>query len=85
MQTHDEPGFINIGVGHDLTIKDLAIIVKNIVGFDGKIVYDLTKPDGTARKLMDVSKLHATGWKATIPLEAGISAVYAGLVNEEWY
>jgi len=64
MQHYDEPGLVNIGVGHDISIKDLALLVKNIVGFEGDIVHDLSKPDGTPRKLMDVSKLHAAGWKA---------------------
>ncbi len=85
MLHYNEPGLVNIGVGHDIAIKDLAILVKKIVGFEGEIVHDLTKPDGTPRKLMDVSKLHATGWKAKISLENGIAAVYASLSKETWY
>lgn len=85
IQNYEEPGFVNIGVGHDISIKDLAILVKDTVGFKGEIVYDLSKPDGTPRKLMDVSKLNAAGWKAKIGLEEGIKSVYIGLKNEDWY
>lgn len=85
MQTYNEPGLVNIGVGTDLSIKDLALLVRSVVGYSGEIVHDLTKPDGTPRKLMDVSKLHATGWKAKIGLEEGIKEVYAALKTEKWY
>jgi len=85
MQTYNEPGLVNIGVGTDLSIKELALLVRSIVGYPGEIVHDLTKPDGTPRKLMDVSKLHATGWKAKIGLEEGIRKVYAALETEKWY
>jgi GDP-L-fucose synthase len=63
-------------VGEDIAIKDLAVLIKNIVGYEGDINHDLTKPDGTPRKLMDVSKLHLLGWKHKISLEAGIASVY---------
>jgi GDP-L-fucose synthase len=76
MQSYNEPGLINIGVGEDINISELANLIKNIVGFEGKIVYDTTKPDGTPRKLMDVSKLNALGWKAKISLTEGIRDVY---------
>jgi GDP-L-fucose synthase len=76
MQNYDEPGLVNIGVGHDISIKDLALLVKKIVGFDGELKFDTGKPDGTPRKLMDVSKLHAFGWKHKIELEEGIRNVY---------
>lgn len=76
MQHYDEPGFVNIGTGQDLPIVELAQMVQRIVGYQGEIQHDLSKPDGTPRKLMDVSKLHALGWKAKIGLEAGIRAVY---------
>lgn len=76
MQHYNEPGFVNIGTGEDLTIVELAQMVKRIVGYEGEIRHDLSKPDGTPRKLMDVHKLHALGWKAQIKLEAGIRAVY---------
>jgi GDP-L-fucose synthase len=76
MQHYNEPGFLNIGVGSDVSIKELAELIKNIVGYKGDLVFDDTKPDGTPRKLMDVSKLNAFGWKAKIGLEEGIRRVY---------
>ena len=76
MQHYDEKEFVNIGVGEDLTILELANLVKQIVGFEGEIVQDLSKPDGTPRKLMDVSKLTKLGWKAKIGLREGIESVY---------
>ena len=76
MKNYDEEGLINIGVGEDLSIKELAELIKEIVGYNGKIVFDITKPDGTPRKLMDVSKLTSIGWKASISLKEGIAQVY---------
>nr|WP_290930523.1 hypothetical protein [Haliscomenobacter sp.] len=83
MHHYHEPGLINIGVGTDLSIKDLALLIRDIVGYQGDIIHDLSKPDGTPRKLMDVSKIQAAGWKAKIGLEEGIRA--AALGGEEWY
>ena len=76
MQNYNEEGLVNIGTGTDLSIKDLALLVKKIVGFTGELKFNATKPDGTPRKLMDVSKLHSFGWKHRIDLEQGITAVY---------
>ena len=76
MQSYDEQGFVNIGTGIDITIKDLAELIKNIVGFEGELIWDSSKPDGTPRKLMDVSKLTNLGWKYSINLEEGIQSVY---------
>lgn len=76
MKNFNEPGLVNIGVGEDISIKDLAGMIKEITGFGGKIVFDSTKPNGTPRKLMDVSKLISLGWKATISLKNGIEKVY---------
>lgn len=76
MQEYNEGGFVNIGIGQDVTIKELALLVKEIVGYEGELVFDLTKPDGTPRKLMDVTKLSGLGWKASIPLIDGIKSVY---------
>jgi len=76
MECYDEPGFVNIGTGEDLSILELAQLVQRIVGYTGAIRHDLSKPDGTPRKLMDVSKLNGLGWKARIGLEVGIQAVY---------
>ena len=76
MQYHDGFGHINVGTGIDLSIKELAHLVKNTVGFEGEIIWDSSKPNGTARKLMDVSKINTLGWSATVPLEKGIAEVY---------
>lgn len=76
MQSFDEAGFVNIGVGEDISIKELAELIRGIVGYEGTIVWDAEKPDGTPRKLMDVSKLKGLGWQAKIGLEEGIRAVY---------
>lgn len=76
MQHYNEPGLVNIGVGEDISIAGLAELVKKITGFQGEIVWDTSKPDGTPRKLMDVTKLHSFGWKAKIGLEEGIRKVY---------
>jgi GDP-L-fucose synthase len=84
METHNESGLVNIGVGEDVSILDLAKMVKKIVGFTGDIITDTTKPDGTPRKLMDVSKLTNLGWKASISLEEGIKKVYEEIKNETW-
>ena len=79
MLNYSDEIHVNMGTGKDLTIGELAEIVKEVVGFKGKIVNDLTKPDGTPRKLLDVSRLEATGWKYKIELKEGIRKVY------EWY
>lgn len=84
MGNYSENGLINIGVGHDISIYDLAQMIKTIVGYEGKIVLDTTKPDGTPRKLMDVTKLHSLGWKAKIGLEEGIKCVHAQLDTNLW-
>ena len=76
MQNYSETGFVNVGVGKDLSIKELAIMIKGIVGFEGDLTFDTSKPDGTPRKLMDVSKLTALGFKYRIELEDGIRSVY---------
>jgi GDP-L-fucose synthase len=82
MQQYNEPGLVNIGTGEDLEIGELAQLIKKIVGYTGEIRHDRSKPDGTPRKLMDVSKLHSFGWKASIPLEEGIRRVYAEYQKE---
>jgi len=83
MNTYDGEQFVNIGSGTDLTIKDLALLIKDIVGFKGEIIHDLSKPDGTPRKLMDVSYLHSLGWKHKIELPEGIKQVYDDFKNKE--
>ncbi len=76
MQQYNESGLINIGTGIDQTIKELAELVKETTGYQGNIILDTSKPDGTPRKLMDVTKLHNLGWQHTIPLEQGVKMVY---------
>lgn len=83
MRNYNEPNLINIGTGQDVTIKELALLIKKIIGFEGGLVFDSTKPDGTPRKLMDVSKLHNQGWKHTINLEEGIQLAYADFLKKE--
>ena len=70
---------INLGTGEDIKLKDLALLIKDIIGFEGDIKYDLSKPDGTPRKLLDISKMKELGWKPRISLEEGIRKTY------EWY
>ena len=84
METYNEKGLVNVGWGDDVTILELAQIVKRVVGYEGELKFDATKPDGTPRKLMDVTKLTNLGWKATTTLENGIKAVYDDIKNNDW-
>jgi GDP-L-fucose synthase len=79
MDNYSDKDPLNVGVGEDVSITEVAALVRNIVGFEGDIVYDTTKPDGTPRKLLDVSNLHSLGWRACIPLKEGIEQTYS------WY
>jgi GDP-L-fucose synthase len=82
MQNYNEPGLVNIGTGEDLSIKDLALLIKQIVGYPGEIKFDTTKPDGTPRKLMDVTKLANAGWKYHTTLEQGIALAYEDFLSK---
>ena len=84
MESYNEKGLVNIGWGDDVTIAELAQIVKKVVGFEGELKFDTSKPDGTPRKLMDVSKLTNFGWKASITLEDGIKSVYNEIKDNDW-
>lgn len=84
MNTYDAEGLVNIGVGEDVSILELAQLVQKIVGYKGTIQTDPSKPDGTPRKLMDVAKLTALGWKAQISLEEGIQRVYDEIKDNNW-
>ena len=76
MKNYNEEQFVNIGTGTDVTIKELALTIKDVVGFEGELTFDTSKPDGTPRKLMDVSKINTLGWKHKINLREGIEKVY---------
>ena len=84
LENYNEKGLVNIGCGEDVTILELAEIVKKTVGFEGDIVFDSTKPDGTMRKLMDISKIKAFGWQPSITLEEGIGSVYQEIKDFAW-
>lgn len=84
MELYNDEGIVNIGVGKDISILELAQLVKKIVGFEGTINFDLTKPDGTPRKLLEVSKLMNLGWSPSISLEEGIKKVYDEIKNHNW-
>lgn len=84
MLNYEGEDWFNVGTGEDISIKDLALLIKDIVGFEGELVFDTSKPDGTPRKLMDVSKINASGWKHEIDLREGIERVYAQVEKEEF-
>jgi GDP-L-fucose synthase len=77
----DAPALINVGSGQEISIRDLALLVKNTVGFGGELVFDTAKPDGTPRKLADASRIHALGWRHRIGLEEGIREAYQWYLN----
>jgi GDP-L-fucose synthase len=79
MENYNDPSWLNVGTGEDLEIAELAALVARAVGYEGRIVFDSSNPDGTPRKLLDVSRIHSLGWRATIPLEQGIAMTY------QWY
>lgn len=82
MENYSEPELVNVGTGEDISIKDLALLIKDIVGFEGELRFDTSKPDGTPRKLMDVGKLHSYGWRHQISLREGITSVYEQYAKE---
>ena len=82
MQNYSESNLINIGTGEDITIQNLALLIRDIIGFEGELVFDVSKPDGTPRKLMDVSKLHALGWNHKVELPQGIALAYADFLKK---
>ena len=84
MQHYNEPGLVNIGWGKDISIAELAHLIQQITGFKGHIQFDTSRPDGTPRKLMDVSKLNNLGWHARISLEQGLRMVYEEVKHEPW-
>ncbi|WP_293885161.1 GDP-L-fucose synthase [Sphingobacterium sp. UBA1498] len=83
MNHYNEKQFVNIGIGQDISIKDLAELIKDVIGYTGNITFDSSKPDGTPRKLMDVSKIHALGWKHKVNLREGIQLAYTDFLKKE--
>jgi GDP-L-fucose synthase len=83
LEHYDSPEFLNIGCGEDVTIRELAETICQVVGFRGALAFDPSKPDGTPRKLLDVSKIHALGWRASLPLREGIAQTYRWFLEEE--
>jgi GDP-L-fucose synthase len=81
MRNYDDESIINVGTGRDISIRDLAVLIGEVVGYEGKIVFDASRPDGTPRKLLDVSRLRALGWEACITLREGIASTYAWFVR----
>ena len=84
MDVYNELGTINVGYGEDISIGDLGRLIKEIVGFDGEMVFDTSKPDGTPRKLMDSSRINKLGWTPQIPLMKGIRQVYSDVEKSGW-
>jgi GDP-L-fucose synthase len=82
MQTYDDSEIVNIGVGEDISIAELAELIREVVGYEGELRFDRSKPDGTPRKLLDVSRLHSLGWQAAIPLREGIEQTYRWYVTQ---
>ena len=80
MLHYDEDSIINVGTGEDITIKELAELLQKVTGYSGRLIFDTSKPDGTPRKLLDVSRLHALGWRARIQLEQGLRDTYERFV-----
>ncbi len=85
MENYNGSGLVNIGCGEDLSIKDLALLIKRVVGFNGELNFNPAQPDGTPRKLMDVTKLHSFGWKHKINLEDGIRSVYEEVLTKKLF
>ena len=83
LESYDSPEIVNIGCGEDLTIRELAETVCAVLGFQGELVFDTSKPDGTPRKLLDMTKLFALGWRPTIPLRDGIRDAYQWFLNSK--
>lgn len=84
MNTYDDKGLVNIGCGYDVTIKDLALIIKEIVGYEGELTFNASKPDGTPQKLLDVTKINNLGWQSNISLKQGIKMVYNDIKDTVW-
>ena len=82
LELENPPEWVNLGCGIDISIGDLAHLVKDTVGYEGELTFDTTKPDGTPRKLTDISKIKATGWAPQIPIEQGVPMAYQSFLAE---
>ena len=85
LQNYNEKELVYIGSGEDMSIKDLALAIKKVVGFEGELTFDTSKPDGAPRKLLSMDKLHGLGWKHQIELEAGIKRVYKNVLDNQLF
>jgi GDP-L-fucose synthase len=83
LETYDGPSIVNVGCGKDQSIGEVAALVQRVVGYEGELVFDPSKPDGTPQKLLDVSTLFAMGWRPTIPLAEGLTAMYRWFLEHE--
>ena len=83
MDKYSDEMHVNVGTGEDVEIRELVYIIKDVIGYHGKIINDLSKPDGTPRKLLDVSLIHKSGWKHQVNLEEGIRRVYNWYLSQE--
>ena len=83
MLHYDQPEIVNVGTGTDVSIRELAQLIRRVVGFDGELQFDSSKPDGTPRKLLDVARIHSLGWQAVIPLEVGIASTYEWFLQQQ--
>ena len=83
LRLEDPPDWVNLGYGSEISIADLARLTKETIGYEGKLVFDTSKPDGTPRKLTDTSIIRATGWEPKIPLKEGIAAAYQAFLEEQ--
>ncbi|KMO83422.1 GDP-L-fucose synthase family protein [Mycolicibacterium chlorophenolicum] len=83
LRNYDDGGIVNVGSGQEISIRDLALLMKVVVGYDGEVEFDATRPDGTPRKIMDSSKLRALGWQPTLTIEAGLKKMYAWFVESQ--
>jgi len=83
MENYDDGGIVNVGTGSDISIGEVALLIKQVVGYEGNIVFDDSKPDGAPRKLLDCSKLHELGWRSSIDLRDGLAATYEWLVDNQ--
>jgi GDP-L-fucose synthase len=84
LETYDSPEIVNVGCGQDVTIRQLAELMCEVVGFEGQLKFDTSKPDGTPRKLLDISRIRSVGWEPEISLRDGLAQTYAWFLKNAW-